>query len=68
MIGFFEFIDSFFEHKVEERFSQLYTRILDDEREFTPSLQFYSPYSKFIYNQLKKYNGAEAGVKISLSP
>jgi hypothetical protein len=67
MIGLSEVIDKFFEYKVEERFSQLYTRTLNDESESNQSSQFYYPYSRFIYDQLRKYNDAEFGTEFPLN-
>jgi hypothetical protein len=67
MIGLSEFINEFFEHKVEEKLSELYSRSLIDKKGSNPSSQSYYPYSSFIYDQLRKYNDAEAGAKFSLS-
>lgn len=60
IIGEPELIDEVLEHKVEEEFAQFYSFIISTENKS-------DPYSRFLYQQLRKYNTAETGVKFALN-
>lgn len=66
MIGLSEFINDFFENKVEEKFLQFHTSVLNNGRENDSSSQSYHPYFSFLYDQLRKYNNAEVGTEFRL--
>lgn len=65
LIGSSEFVINLLECKIEERFSQFYAQFINDEEKSDPLLK---SYPNFIYDQLRKYNDADARVKFSLAP
>lgn len=61
ILGASEFINEILDHKVEEEFAQFYSF-------FVSMINGSDPYFRFLYQQLRKYNTAEVGVKVALNP